>query len=112
MKMIMMNRKCIIEYFEKGYTMRQIGEKCECSHSTVIRFLKRNYPKDKYTEINSKKIKKYQTRKYKLWNAKNCRYFKQRYDKKPFGYFYNNRYVPIGLFDDFVSIETINKFVE
>lgn len=91
--------------------MRDIAKKCGCSHSTVIRFLKKNYPKDKYIEINKKKIKQYQTRKYKIWNAKKCRYYKNKYDKKPFGYFYNNKYVPIGMFDDFLTVEIIDKLV-
>lgn len=106
--LIQMKKRCIIKYFEDGYTMRDIGKLCGCSHSTVIRFLQKNYPNYK----NTKKKKKYKTRKYSLWNAEICRFFKRRYDKKSFGYFYNNRYVPIGLFDDFVSVEIINNFVE
>ena len=110
-----MNRKCIIKCFEEGMTMREIGERCGCSHSTVIRFLKKNYPSDKYEMINSSKKKKYTTRKYKMWNAKFCRYNNRndRFDiKKPFYFFYNNKYVPIGTFHDFVTIEIINNLVE
>lgn len=107
----MKNRKCIVKYFEDGCTMRDIAKKCNCSHSTVITILKRIYPLEKYNEINERKKKDYQTRKYKMWNAKICRYYKNRYDKKPFGYFYNNKYVPIGMFDDFISIEIIDELI-
>lgn len=107
-------KKCIVKYFEDGYTMREIGKICGYSHSTVIRFLKKNYPKDKYDEIINNRNKNYQTRKYKLWNAKVCRY-NNRNDRfengKCFKFFYNNRYVPIGLFEDFVTVEIINDFV-
>ena len=92
--------------------MREIGEKCGCSHSTVIRFLNKHYPKEEYEKINKNKKKKYQTGKYKLWNAKVCRYVKRRYDKKPFLFFYNNKYVPLGYFDDFITIEIINNLIE
>ena len=109
--LIQMKKKCIIEYFENGYTMRDIGKLCGCSHSTVIRFLQKNYPKDKYKEINKNKLN-IRNNKYKLWNNKICRYYKIKYDKKPFVYFYNNKYVPIGLFDDFVTVEIINDIVE
>ena len=107
-----MKRKCIINYFEQGYSMRQIGKMCECSHSTVLRFLKNNYDKNKYQAIiKNKPKKKYTTRKYKMWDASCVRYFKKRYDKKPFGYFYKNKYVPIGTFDDFLTVEIINKLL-
>lgn len=113
--MTMKKKKCIVKYFEDGYTMREIGKLCGYSHSTVIRFLKKNYPSDKYNEIIRNKKKKYQTRKYKLWNSKVCRYYNSsnRFETtKCFRYFYNNRYVPIGYFEDFVTVEIINELVE
>lgn len=109
-----MNRKCIIKCFEKGMTMREIGEKCGCSHSTVIRFLKKNYPSDKYEMINSSKKKKYTTRKYKLWNAKVCRYYNSnnRFEiEKCFKLYYKNEYVPVGWFTDFVTVEIISDLI-
>ena len=109
--MILMKRKCIIEYFEKGLTMREIGKRCECSHSTVEKFLQKNYPNDKYREINNKK-KYSRNMKYTLWNSKICRYKRYRFDKRPFCFWYGNKYVPIGYFDDFVTVEIINELVE
>ena len=109
--MILMKRKCIIEYFEKGLTRREIGKRCDCSHSTVVKFLQKNYPKDKYREINNKK-KYSRNMKYTLWNSKICRYKRYRFHKRPLCFWYGNKYVPIGYFDDFVTVEIINELVE
>lgn len=109
--LIQMKKRCIIKYFEDGYTMRDIGKLCGCSHSTVIRFLQKNYPKDKYNEINKNKLN-IKNNKYNLWDNKICRYVTQLYGKKSFCYFYKNEYVPIGYFHEFISIEIINDIVE
>ena len=50
--------------------------------------------------------------KYTLWNSKICRYKRYRFDKRPFCFWYGNKYVPIGYFDDFVTVEIINELVE